>query len=139
MTAKYGVPLGGVWPPILWSKDFKDDPAEWTERASTQRALWLELLEQQDCKPKWIFLYAGRWSAEKRIHLLYDVVPKDCALVIVGDGTSEYADQVESSGPPAGRANVLALRRMLNSADLRTAYAASDLFLSASNFETLGN
>jgi len=85
-------------------------------------------------------LSAGRWSAEKRIHLLLDVVPKDCALVIVGDGTSEYCkDLLNKAGPAAGRPNVLALRKMLNASDLRVAYSAADLFLSASNFETLGN
>ena len=44
-----------------------------------------------------IFLYAGRWSAEKRIHLLLDALPESCALVIVGDSDAEYADHIQAS------------------------------------------
>lgn len=84
-------------------------------------------------------LSAGRWAAEKRIHLLIEALPKDCALVIVGDGTSEYADKLAAIGSISGQQNVLSLRRMLNASELPVSYAASDLFLSASNFETLGN
>lgn len=43
-----------------------------------------------------IFLYAGRWSTEKRIHLLLDALPESCALVIVGDSDAEYADLIEA-------------------------------------------
>jgi len=71
--------------------------------------------------------------------LLFDVIPKDCGLVIVGDGTAEAADQTAAAGKESGRKHVLPLRKMLNGAGLRPAYAAADLFLSASNFETLGN
>lgn len=139
MAKKYNVPFTGLWPPILWSQDFKEHPSMWAERAKTQRQIWLDKLKEQGCTPKWIFMSAGRWSQEKRIHLLCEAVPKDCALVIVGDGTSEYCDMLQKAGPEAGRPNVLPLRKMLNSVELRTAYAAADLFLSASNFETLGN
>mmetsp|Transcript_31493 Transcript_31493/g.91057 ORF Transcript_31493/g.91057 Transcript_31493/m.91057 type:complete len:552 (-) Transcript_31493:87-1742(-) len=139
MSKKYNIPVGAVWPPILWSQEFKSEPATWAQRAAAQRATWLERLKAQGCTPKAIMVFAGRWSGEKRIHLLFDAVPKDCALVICGDGTSEYATAVEHAGPPAGRLNVLPLRKMLNAVELRVAYAASDLFLSASNFETLGN
>jgi glycosyltransferase involved in cell wall biosynthesis len=139
LTRDYRVPVGGVWPPILWSSEFRSDPSEWAQEAAAVRAGWLEKLREQGCVPKAIMLYAGRWSAEKRIHLLFDAVPESCALVIVGDGTSEYADTVANAGPPSNRPNVLPLRKMLDGAELRKAYAASDLFLSASNFETLGN
>lgn len=84
-------------------------------------------------------MFAGRWSAEKRINLLWEVIPEDCALVIVGDGTAEFADSVENAGAASGRKNVLPLREMLNAPELRVSYAAADLFLSASAFETLGN
>lgn len=89
--------------------------------------------------PTAILLFAGRWSDEKRIHLLLDVVPDGAALVIVGDGTSDYAREIAEAGPPANRPHVLPLRKMLNGGELRLAYAAADLFCSASNFETLGN
>ena len=65
---------------------------------------------------------AGRWSAEKRIHLLWEALPKarfwgtgwkqhgglgecwqDCALVIVGDGTSGYCQTVMDA-PTSGQA-----------------------------------
>ena len=46
-------------------------------------------------------------SPEKRIHLLLDVVPDGCALVIVGDGTAEYAVSIAAAGPSAGRVQVL--------------------------------
>mmetsp|Transcript_111101 Transcript_111101/g.315200 ORF Transcript_111101/g.315200 Transcript_111101/m.315200 type:complete len:542 (+) Transcript_111101:24-1649(+) len=139
MSSAYRVPVGAVWPPILWSLEFKSEPAEWTERAAATRRSWLSALEQRGCRPRAIMFFAGRWSAEKRIHLLVDAVPEDCALVICGDGTSEYATKIGQSGPESGRPNVLALRKMLNAVELRQSYTACDLFISASNFETLGN
>mmetsp|Transcript_34607 Transcript_34607/g.77651 ORF Transcript_34607/g.77651 Transcript_34607/m.77651 type:complete len:644 (+) Transcript_34607:55-1986(+) len=140
MAQKYRIPVGAVWPPILWSSEFQGDPQEWQQLAKQQRDSWLQQLESQGClKPRALMLFAGRWSAEKRIHLLWDALPADCALVIVGDGTSDYADKVAQAGALAGRRNVLPLRKMLSARDLRISYAASDLFLSASNFETLGN
>lgn len=139
MGKTYNVPVSAIWPPILWSQDFKSEPEVWAEQAAALRAQWLEKLKAQGCEPKAIMLSAGRWSAEKRIHLLYDAVPKDCALVIVGDGTSTYSEAVTKAGPESGRPNVLPQRKMLSGKELRTAYAAADLFLSASNFETLGN
>jgi len=140
MGKTYGIPISGIWPPILWSQEFKADPVEWQDKALALRSDWLAKLKAQGCaEPRAIFLSAGRWSAEKRIHLLWEALPEDCALVIVGDGTSGYCQTVLDAGPASGRPNVLPLRKMLNGTELRTAYAASDLFLSASNFETLGN
>jgi glycosyltransferase involved in cell wall biosynthesis len=139
LTRMYRVPVQAVWPPILWSADFQSEPSAWAEEAKAQRALWLAKFQEQGFTPKCIMLSAGRWSAEKRIHLLIEAVPKDCGLVIVGDGTSEYADKVAMSGPATGQPHILPFRKMLNGPELRKAYAACDLFLSASNFETLGN
>lgn len=140
LAQTYRVPVGAVWPAILWAPEFKEEPSLWIDRASTQRHQWLKLLKEQGCVPKAILLFAGRWSAEKRIHLLLDAVPSDCALVIVGDSDREdYAKMLLNAGPASGRRNVLSLRKMLGAQELRVAYAASDLFLSASNFETLGN
>jgi glycosyltransferase involved in cell wall biosynthesis len=142
MSKKYGVPVGAIWPPILWSPDFRSDPAGWKQRGEEQRKEWFESLRGQGCDTgslKAILLSVGRWSAEKRMHLLIDALPDDCALIICGDGTSEYATMLEDSGAAAGRKNVLPLRRMLGSTELRLAYTAADLTVSASNFETLGN
>ncbi|CAE7383913.1 SQD2 [Symbiodinium microadriaticum] len=139
MGKTYGIPISAIWPPILWSEEFKAEPAEWADQAQALRSEWLEKLRAQGCQePRAILLSAGRWSAEKRIHLLWEALPKDCALVIVGDGTSGYCQTVMNA-PASGRPNVLPLRKMLNGKELRAAYAASDLFVSASNFETLGN
>jgi len=141
MAKSYHVPVNGIWPPILWSKDFRAPPEEFADRAAAQRAAWLAALAEQGFvgTPRAILLFAGRWSPEKRIHLLLDAVPDGCALVIVGDGTAEYAVSIAAAGPSAGRVQVLPQRKMLNACELRTAYAAADVFLSASNFETLGN
>mmetsp|Transcript_86201 Transcript_86201/g.155264 ORF Transcript_86201/g.155264 Transcript_86201/m.155264 type:complete len:557 (+) Transcript_86201:60-1730(+) len=139
MRKMYQVPIDAIWPPILWSQEFKSEPSVWEEQAAATRAIWLEKLGAQGCVPKAIMLFAGRWSSEKRIHLLWEAVPRDCALVIVGDGTSEYCQTVLNAGPVSGRPNVLPMRKMLSGKELRVAYAACDLFLSASNFETLGN
>eukprot|EP00913_Durusdinium_trenchii_P025611 g24038.t1 len=48
---------------------------------------------------------------------------------------ADYADEIEASV----RRNVLPQRGMLGAEDLRIAYAASDLYVSASTCETLGN
>jgi len=140
MKADYSIPVNAIWPPILWAKDFRKEPAEVAPEAAALRKVWLDALKAQGMRkpPTAILLFAGRWSSEKRIHLLLDVVPEGAALVIVGDGTAGYAQEIASAGAPA-RLNVLPLRKMLNGAELRVAYAAADLFCSASNFETLGN
>ena len=139
MRDEYSVPVNAIWPPILWAKEFKREPADVAEEAAAQRQAWLDALRQQGMvePPTAILLFAGRWSSEKRIHLLLDVVPEGAALVIVGDGTAGYAQEITSAG--ATRPHVLALRKMLNGSELRLAYAAADLFCSASAFETLGN
>ena len=126
--------------------------------AAAQRATWLAALRAQGmvAEPTAVLLFAGRWSSEKRIHLLLDVVPDGAALVIVGDGTSDYSARIASAAGGGGgaaaagggvgaaaaggaRPHVLPLRKMLNGEALHVAYAAADLFCSASNFETLGN
>mmetsp|Transcript_3153 Transcript_3153/g.8999 ORF Transcript_3153/g.8999 Transcript_3153/m.8999 type:complete len:526 (-) Transcript_3153:1622-3199(-) len=127
------VTVEAVWPPILWSKSFRDAPATYAGEA---RALRKEWEAQLGFKPKTCFLYAGRWSSEKRIHKLFPTIPDDCALVVVGDGSSDYAEQIATSKLPR---NVLLRRKMLGAEELRLAYAAADVFVSASHFETLGN
>jgi len=141
MVSRYNTPVQATWPPILWAKEFKSPPEEWQEPAAKLRDSWLKQIAAQGgpSPPTAILLFAGRWSAEKRISLLYDVVPEGAALVIVGDGTSVVADSVAAAGPQSNRPWVLSQRKMLNGAELRVAYTAADLFCSASNFETLGN
>merc|ERR1712147_105982 len=82
-------------------------------------------------------MYVGRWSKEKRIHLLFDAVPEGCALIICGDGNNEYAEKIAEDG--AALKHVLPCRKMLNGHEIRVAYTACNLFVSASDFETLGN
>jgi len=129
---RYRIPVDGVWPPVLWSDAFRRPLHDFQESAAAKRACWIEEL---GFEPRAIFLFAGRWSAEKRIHLLHDAVPDDCGLIIVGDSDADYADQIEATG----RRNILPKRGMLGAEDLRIVYAASDLFVSASTCETLGN
>lgn len=138
LRARERAPVQAVWPPILWSSAFQDAVSKYEEAAAELRGEWEAALKRRGVKkPRTLFLYAGRWSSEKRIRLLFPAVPADCALVVVGDGSSDYCeDLVRDKSVPA---NVLLRRKMLNAVELRTAYAAADVFVSASNFETLGN
>ena len=173
-------PVNAYWPPILWSNEFRADPAiQYVRESNALRIEWVKMIEDRDgFTPRVIFMFAGRWAGEKRILKLMRCVPDGCALVIVGDGTSKDADQVAtctdvpihiatkkdkqendlkkneknmknsdqsllaaskaevSSSPILG---VFAMRKMLNAMELRTAYQACDVFVSASAFETLGN
>eukprot|EP00930_Biecheleria_cincta_P060631 TRINITY_DN46251_c0_g1_i1.p1 TRINITY_DN46251_c0_g1~~TRINITY_DN46251_c0_g1_i1.p1 ORF type:complete len:524 (+),score=78.87 TRINITY_DN46251_c0_g1_i1:37-1572(+) len=129
---RYRIRVNAIWPPVLWSDEFRRPIQDVKHQAAEQRARWQELL---GFSPEAMFLFVGRWSAEKRIHLLVDAVPESCALVIIGDSDADYADEVEASR----RRNVLPLRGMLSAQELRLAYGACDLFVSASTCETLGN
>jgi glycosyltransferase involved in cell wall biosynthesis len=126
--------INAVWPPILWSSIFRESIETYAAEAQEWRRSRIFQLGYQ---PKALLLSAGRWAKEKRIHLMFDAVPDDCALVVVGDGTSAYAEQLEAMA--SNRRNVLVVRGMLDDRQLRVAYQGSDLFVSASNFETLGN
>jgi len=139
MRSDYSIPVDATWPPILWAAAFRAHPDQIAAAAAEQRSAWLAALREQGMAsaPTAVLLFAGRWSSEKRIHLLLDIVPDGAALVIVGDGTSDYSAQIARAGET--RPQVLPLRKMLNGDELRVAYAAADLFCSASNFETLGN
>lgn len=129
---RYKVPVHSVWPPVLWSEAFRRPLRDFAAAAADRRAKWVQHF---GFSPRAIFLFAGRWSAEKRIHLLIDAMPQDCGLIIVGDSDADYADEIEASA----QRNVLPERGMLGAEELRVAYAASDLFVSASTCETLGN
>lgn len=81
MAADYSVPVNATWPTILWAKEFRAEPVDVAADAAAQRQLWLELLAQQGMAspPTAVLLFAGRWSSEKRIDLLLDVVPDGAA------------------------------------------------------------
>ena len=164
-----GTPVNAYWPPILWSNEFRADPqTHYVQESKTLRAEWSKMIEDRDgFIPRVIFLFAGRWAGEKRILKLFRCVPDGCALIIVGDGTSNDADQIAAGtdiplqlestsvamdennntttttstadGTPIPIRGVLPLRKMLDATELRTAYQACDVFVSASAFETLGN
>jgi len=129
---RYRIPVNAIWPPVLWSDEFRRPVSEFTHQAAQERARWHAKL---GFSPEAILLFVGRWSSEKRIHLLVDAVPENCALVIIGDSDADYANEIEASR----RRNVLPLRGMLSAQELRLAYGACDLFVSASTCETLGN
>ena len=78
--------------------------------------------------------YVGRWSAEKRLHLLVAARPAGTTLAFVGDGP--MGETVESwSDPP----RVVVLRGMRPREELAATYRAADWVVSASAFETFGN
>ena len=91
---RYKVPVHSVWPPVLWSEAFRRPLRDFAAAAADRRAKWVQRF---GFSPRAIFLFAGRWSAEKRIHLLIDAMPQDCGLVIVGDSDADYADEIEAS------------------------------------------
>jgi glycosyltransferase involved in cell wall biosynthesis len=115
----------------LWSPDFAL-PLE-SDREEILR--WrFELSKGQVDAP--ILLYAGRWSAEKRIHLLVNSIPSGWKLALIGDGPDEDCELIEKLA--AENPNVYAKRGFLNSKDLSKAYQSADFFVSASDFETFG-
>ena len=156
LSDRENTPVNAYWPPILWSPLFRGDPSmAYVDEARELRADWLAHFRDRDgFEPRTIFLCASRWANEKRILEIFPCIPDGCGLVVVGDGTSMYSDQVATSSteplerhpdtgkvmrrPPPQR-GILALRKMLNAIDLRIAYQACDVFVSASAFETLGN
>jgi glycosyltransferase involved in cell wall biosynthesis len=173
LREREGIPVNAIWPPILWSNEFRADPdtEEYVVESRKLRLEWTRIIEERDgFTPRVVFMFAGRWAEEKRIVQLFSCVPDGCALIVFGDGTSEYSEQVatglvskvvveeeeeeeeERIGKGKGERRkskqrtsvkpilgVLPLRKMLNATELRIAYQACDVFVSASAFETLGN
>jgi len=81
-----------------------------------------------------LLVYVGRWSLEKRMHLLVKCAPEDATLCFIGDG--QIAETVMSW---ADEPRVVCLRGMLPREQLAIVYAAADWVVSASDFETFGN
>ena len=83
---------------------------------------------------KYVALYAGRLSNEKRIELLFPALPDNVTLVIVGDGPEkENIFKLQKS-----YRNVKIVAEMVPQHVLRKYYKASDLHVSASDGETYG-
>ena len=81
-----------------------------------------------------LLAYVGRWSAEKRLHLLKKCRPAGVTLAFIGDGPMRRV--VESWHDPP---RVVALPGMRERERLAVVYRAADWVVSASAFETFGN
>jgi glycosyltransferase involved in cell wall biosynthesis len=157
LSKKENIKINAIWPPILWANEFKKPKDKRIVSQSINFFLrcplfadylpimlikigeakekYAEWVKELGFKPRMIMMYVGRWSKEKRIHLLFNAVPEGCALVICGDGNNDYADLIARTSLK----HVLPCRKMLDGHELRVVYTACDLFVSASDFETLGN
>ena len=126
------------WPPLIWSDDFKK-PLDKSIIKKTRNE-WLEksFIKNKRKDFDGFALFCGRWSFEKRIDLLIKNTPTNILLVIVGNSLNEDAVLfVEKCGKE--KDNVLLLKTMVDSNTLHTYYKSTDLYMSASNFETCGN
>jgi glycosyltransferase involved in cell wall biosynthesis len=123
-----GYRVDGVFTPKIKLGVFMANDAE-EEVAKARR--WL--VGGADLAGKTLLIYAGRFSQEKRIHLLAEMLPEDCVLAIVGDGP---VHEVAALHNPARR--VFVHRGMVDQPRLRVLYKACDFLVSASSFETLG-
>ncbi|MFZ4715613.1 MAG: glycosyltransferase [Bacteriovoracaceae bacterium] len=81
-----------------------------------------------------IILFAGRIAEEKRIPLLIKARPENVMLVIVGDGPISH--KINKYHNPQSGVNFI--NKMLSQDNLRKLIKATDLSVSASDFETLG-
>ena len=81
-----------------------------------------------------VMTYVGRWSIEKRMHLLKRCRPRGTTLAFVGDGPMH--DVVMGWHDPP---RCVVLPGMRPRAALAAVYRATDWVCSASDFETFGN
>lgn len=81
-----------------------------------------------------IILFAGRIAEEKRIPLLFKARPENAMLVIVGDGP--ISKKIQKHHHPEN--GITFINKMLSQESLRKLIKATDLSVSASDFETLG-
>jgi glycosyltransferase involved in cell wall biosynthesis len=126
------------WPPLIWSDEFKK-PLDKSIIKKTRNE-WLEksFLQNKRTDFDGFALFCGRWSYEKRIDLLIKNTPRNILLVVVGNSLNEDAVSfVEKCGKE--KDNVLLLKSMVDSKTLHEYYKSTDLYMSASNFETCGN
>ena len=83
---------------------------------------------------KYIAMYAGRLSKEKRIELLFPAIPDDVTLVIIGDGP----EKENILKMQASHKNVKFILQMVSQNLLRKYYKAADIHVSPSDGETYG-
>ena len=127
---RIGTKFNYIWPPIIWSQDFKESVQE-----DILSKFKNEYFPQN--YEKTLFT-CGRISPEKRYELLIDAIPPNYALVIVGDTRNdEYV--LKLNNLIRDRPNIWFSRGMVDSKKLALYYHACDLYVSASNFETCGN
>ena len=81
-----------------------------------------------------LLLFAGRFSPEKRIELLFDCIPEGFKLVLVGDGALKERFLAKQKQDP----RIVVVAQMLGQDQLRRFYKAADITVSASDFETFG-
>ena len=81
-----------------------------------------------------VMTYVGRWSAEKRMHLLKQCRPRGVTLAFVGDGPMRDV-VMDWHDPP----RCVVLPGMRPRTALAGVYRATDWVCSASAFETFGN
>lgn len=81
-----------------------------------------------------LMTYVGRWSAEKRMHLLKACRPAGTTLALVGDGPMRDV-VLQWHDPP----RVVVLAGVRPRPALAVVYLATDWVVSASAFETFGN
>lgn len=82
-----------------------------------------------------LLVYVGRWSHEKRMHLLVRCLPENTMLSFVGDGKIHSEVQAWADADP----RIVCCRGMVPRDKLAVIYAAADWVVSASDFETFGN
>jgi len=128
-----GFRVGGVFSPRIKLALFEECDATEEEVAAERR--WL-IGDEVPFEPQAVLLFAGRWSHEKRVHLLVPALPEGCVLALVGDGPRSQAALIQQLHDPAR--GVVAHRGIVDQKRLAVLYRASDLLVSASAFETLG-
>ena len=116
---------------FIMDQDFKCEDFKLSDDAEEISELRKSLLVDGT---KYIALYAGRLSKEKRIDLLFPVLPDDVTLVIVGDGPEKKL----ISELQRKHANVKMVPEMVDQNILRKYYKAADIHVSASDGETYG-
>jgi glycosyltransferase involved in cell wall biosynthesis len=121
---KRGYRVAGSFSPRIKTQIFNeyDDP-------QTVAAARDYLTKGQPHRP--VLLYVGRWSREKRIHLLAAAKPDNAIVAVVGDGPQ--ADEINALHNEKTGFHVF--QGIEDQARLRVLYKAADLLVSASDFE----
>jgi len=130
---KRGFRVNGVFSPRIKLSVFEN---RWeTDEEIAEARRWL-IGDQVPFEVDKVFIFAGRWSHEKRIDLLPKALPEKCVLAVVGDGPRSQAKKIETLHDP--KSGVVVHKGIVDQRRLATLYRASDFLVSASAFETLG-